>query len=198
VTPPVPIGLAAADFDLHATPWAGAVLIALAVAAGAADLRTGKVPNWLTLPAAAVGLLAHALTGGISGGDGRLGLLGSLAGVGMGLVPLLLVWMVGGIGGGDVKLAGAIGALGGWRFALATLTYGIIAAVLMAVVIMVYKKLVRRTLRRVWHTLVLLVIPGARPADPTGADSPRIPFAVALCVGAAGALAELALRARAG
>ena len=46
-----------------------------------------------------------------------------------------------------------------------------------------FRRLVRRTLKRLWQALVLVVTPGARPADPSSPDSPRVPFAVALCLG---------------
>ena len=186
----MPIDLALAGVS----PWAAAALAVVLVSAAVVDLRYKKVPNWLTYPAIAAGLLGHGLCGWLAGSDGQLGLLGSLAGLAVGFFPLALCWLAGGIGGGDAKLAGAIGALGGWRLALSALVYGIIVAAIMAVVVMVRRRLLRRTLRRVWHTLVLLVSRAARPADPTSADSPTIPFAVALCVGAAGAMLEPLVR----
>ena len=175
--------------------WAGCALVALAVSAGAIDLRLGKVPNWITYPAMAVGLVGHWITGG-TGLDGeQLGLVGSLAGLAVGFLPMLFCWLsFGAPGGGDVKLTGAIGALGGWRFVLSAMLYGFIAGAVMALVVMVRRRLVRRTLRRVWRTLVLLVIPGARPVEAVGQDSPTIPFAVALCLGTAGAAVEVLLR----
>ncbi len=176
-------------------PWAMVILAALVVVAAVVDLRSGKVPNWLTYPAIAAGVVGHALTARLASGGGELGLAGALAGFAVGFFPLAACWLAGGIGGGDAKLMGAIGALGGWRFALSTVVYGIIVAAIMAVVVMVRRRLVRRTLRRVWHTLQLLLAPGARPADPTSSDSPTVPFAVALCVGAAGAVLEALARA---
>jgi len=170
--------------------WSAAALAALGVAAAVVDLRCGKVPNWLTYPAIVMALLGHALTGGLAGSDGRLGLTGALAGLAVGFGPLLICWLAGGIGGGDAKLMGAIGALGGMRFAIGAMMYGFIVAALMAVVVMIRRRVVVQTLRRVWHTLALLVMPGVRPADPTGKDSPQIPFAVALCVGAVGTMVE--------
>ena len=174
--------------------WSAAALGVLVVVAAAADLRAGKVPNYLTYPAILIGLAGHALAGGLRGGQGQMGLTGALAGFAVGFGPLALCWLAGGIGGGDAKLMGGIGALAGWRFAIGAMLYGFIVAALMAVVVMIRRRAVRRTLRRVLHTMVLLISPGAKPADPTGPDSPTIPFAVALCVGTAAAMASAAIK----
>ena len=173
--------------------WSAGAMAALVVAAAAVDLRSGKVPNWLTYPAILLGLAGHALAGGLRGEGGQLGLTGAAAGLAVGFVPLLVCWLAGGIGGGDVKLMAAIGALGGWEFAIGAMLYGFIAAALMAIAVMIRRRVVRRTLRRIFHTMVLLITPGAKPADPTGAESPRIPFAVALCLGSVAALVSAAV-----
>jgi prepilin peptidase CpaA len=72
--------------------------------AAALDLRTRRLPNWLTVPAFAAGLVFHTATGGWAG----LGL--SLGGFATGFGILLVLWLIGGGGGGDVKLMGALGA----------------------------------------------------------------------------------------
>ncbi len=164
--------------------WSGAAIAALVVVAAIIDVRTDRVPNWLTYPAVLLGLAGHALLGGWSGLDGQPGLPWALAGLGAGFGPMLVCWMAGGIGGGDAKLMGAIGALGGWRFVIAAMMYGFIIAAIMAVFVTVRKGVFRRTLRRIATAVALTFTPGVRPADPTSKDSPRIPFAVALCVGA--------------
>ena len=79
------------------------VLLVLAVAV-TIDVRTRRIPNWLTVPTFAAGLLYHIIVGGWSG------LLLSLGGFATGFGILLLLWLIGGGGGGDVKLMGAIGA----------------------------------------------------------------------------------------
>ena len=80
-------------------------LVALLTATAAViDVRTRRLPNWLTLSALAAAVLLHTLIQGVSG----LGfaLIGLLAGGGV----LLVLWLIGGAGGGDVKLMGALGA----------------------------------------------------------------------------------------
>jgi len=179
---------------LERAAWAAAALAALVITAAAADLRLKKIPNWLTYPAILLGLAGNTLAGWTNPAGRWWGLVASLAGFAVGFLPLLLAWLAGGIGGGDAKLMGAVGAIGGWQFVLSAMLYGFVVAALMAVAVMVRRHLVRRTLRRVWQTLVLLVTPGARPADPTDRDSPTVPFGVALCVGTLAAIAEVLLR----
>lgn len=178
--------------------WSAAVLVALMVTAAVVDLRCRKVPNWLTYPAIVLGLAGHAAVGYASGGGfmggGQMGLGGAVGGFVVGFSPLFLCWLAGGIGGGDAKLMGAVGALGGYELALGAMLYGFVIAGLMAVVVMVRRRIVRRTVRRVWHTVVLLILPGVKPADPTGPDSPTVPLAVALCLGTFAAMLEPIIR----
>ncbi len=185
----------AANTALLGVPaWSTAALLVLVSTAAATDVRWRKIPSWLTYPAILIGLAGHALAGGLYGSGDQPGLSGAAAGLAVGSGPLLLCWLAGGIGGGDVKLMGAIGALGGWRLCIGAMLYGFIVAALMAIVVMVHKRVVWRTLRRVLHTMALLVMPGARPADPTGPDSPKIPFAAALCAGTVAAIISSALK----
>lgn len=153
------------------------MLLVLAVAVYT-DLSTRRIPNVLTLSAAAMGLVAHLLWQGLDG----LGLaaLGWLAGVGLLLVPFLLR----GIGAGDLKLVAALGALQGPQFALLACLYGAIAGGLLAVV-----SLARA--RKLGLALKLLVLLRYLPqSDGVQLTAGRIPYAPAL---AAGALATLAI-----
>ena len=156
--------------------------------AGMSDAETSDDLNLIyreSWPRVSASEILEAITAsGWSGLDGQPGLPWALAGLGAGFGPMLVCWMAGGIGGGDAKLMGAIGALGGWRFIIAAMMYGFIIAAIMAVFVTVRKGVFRRTLRRIATAVALTFTPGVRPADPTSKDSPRIPFAVALCVGA--------------
>ena len=175
---------------LPADVWAMVVLGLVLVAAAVTDLRSASVYNWTTYPAIAAGLIGHTLLGGMTGYGGQMGLTGALAGLAVGLLPMLAVWLMGGVGGGDVKLAAAVGALAGWRFTVATLFYGFIVAALMAIVMIVRRRIAVRTLKRIARFLFLLLTP-SRPADPATEDSPKVPFGVALCIGAALAMLEV-------
>jgi len=121
----------------------GAAALASIIAA-ATDARTGRIPNWLTLPAAAVGILSHLVMGGkVSVGISLLGLL--LAAV----VPAILYRVSQGraIGGGDVKLFASLGAMLGPTLA--------IEAELGAFVLLTLFALIRLTLRgALWCVLV--------------------------------------------
>jgi prepilin peptidase CpaA len=68
------------------------------------DLKTRRIPNWLTVGAFVLGLVFHASNAGLAG----VGT--SLAGFGVGFGMLLVLWLIGGGGGGDVKMMGALGA----------------------------------------------------------------------------------------
>lgn len=175
------------------TWWLIVLAVALAVAV-VTDLRSGKIYNWLTYSAIVVGLAGHTYVGGLFGDRYDIGLTGSLAGLAVGFLPMLLVAMAGGINGGDVKLMGAVGALAGWQFAASTLLYSVLAAAVLAVIVMLRRGVFRRTFQRVglfvWQALSL-----HRPTDPASGDSPKVPFGLAICLGAAGAIVERVLQA---
>ena len=164
------------------------LLLAVAVVT---DIRCGRILNAVTYPAIAVGLIGHTLMGGWAGcdvaGGHWFGLAGSIIGLAVGLLPLLVANLAGGIGGGDAKIMGAIGCLAGWQFAMDTLMFGLMAAVVMAVVVMLRRRILIQTLIRLARFFYLILTP-SRPADPSTPQSPKIPFGVALCIGAAAAL----------
>ncbi len=169
--------------------WPCGVMVITLLVAAVTDFRTGKIYNWLTYPAIAAGLVGHTLFGGLAGNQYDIGLVGSAAGLAVGFIPMLLVWMAGGIGGGDAKLMAAIGALTGSAFAVSAMFYGFATAAVMALVVMIRHKLVKRTMGRVWRFIGLAMMRG-KPADPASPDSRKIPFGIALCVGSAIALVE--------
>jgi prepilin peptidase CpaA len=82
-------------------------LVLLSVISGSTSLRSQRIPNWLTLPAFAVGVALNTVAGGWAG------LKLSLLGAGLGLLLSLPFVLLRALGAGDWKLAGAVGAFGG-------------------------------------------------------------------------------------
>lgn len=112
------------------------------VAATVIDLRTRKVPNVLTWPAAAVGV-ALAVTG-----IGRVGVAASIVGGVLGLALMLPGYLFGGTGGGDVKLLAAIGTLLGPGRTLNAFIGAALAGGVIAMGIAIRRGLFRATLHR--------------------------------------------------
>jgi prepilin peptidase CpaA len=92
------------------SPAVAIAVVLVCFVAAWTDARSGKIPNLLTLPAAAVAVLVHGAVGGLAGFG--MSLLGAVI---SGAVPYALHRSTRGraIGGGDVKLFAALGAIGG-------------------------------------------------------------------------------------
>jgi len=122
--------------------YVNVVLILVVGLAALIDLKTRKIPNWLTLTVAAAGIIGgflfFGLQGNWSGGWHWLQFsgLGWLVGIGIFLIPFVF----GGIGGGDVKLMGAIGALKGVSFVIEAAILIVLWGGLMAVLAILYKR----------------------------------------------------------
>jgi prepilin peptidase CpaA len=102
------------------------------------DIRASRIPNALTGPSIAIGLLLHLAVGGWS----QLA-YASLAGlIGGGL--FLLFFLVGGMGAGDVKLMTAVGCLVG----LGSLSRVLIGTVVIGAVLAIGLALSRGRLRQ--------------------------------------------------
>lgn len=112
------------------------LFVAAYTATGAAwDVKTRKLPNWLTVSAFGLGLVFHTVAGAFAEQGAIGGLLFSLAGFGVGFGILFVLFAIGGGAGGDVKFMGALGAWVGWKAILIIfIGSGLIAAISLAVV----------------------------------------------------------------
>ena len=95
--------------------WSLFVPLGLTGFAAAQDIRSRKIPNWVSLGLAGWAILATAL-GWSAITWPSLGI-----GLGIGLAIGLLMFVSGGFGGGDAKLLAALGATLGWKGILVTL-----------------------------------------------------------------------------
>jgi prepilin peptidase CpaA len=107
-----------------------AAVATFTLAAAATDLRSQRVPNWLTVPTAIAGLAFHAFAP--SGWGAGV----SLAGFALGFALLFLPWLLGGSGMGDVKLLAALGAWLGPLYLLVAFGLSMAAGSLLAIATM--------------------------------------------------------------
>ena len=113
---------------IYAYIFIGLVAVYTAVAA-AIDARLHRVPNWLTVPTALLGLAFHSFA---PGGWGALTAFGGFA---VGFSLLLLPTLMGGAGFGDVKLLAALGAWLGTTYTLMAFALAMLLAATIALAI---------------------------------------------------------------
>ena len=144
------------------------------------DLKTRKIPNYLTFGAALAGLAYNLGASGWGGlGDGLLGLL-------LGLGFLILPYIMGGMGAGDVKALAALGAWLGPTGILYLFCYMAIAGGLMSLAVLIGKGLLWQKIRRGWVCLCSLLF--CQGLDKTVSSPPMqiikgIPYGVAIALG---------------
>ena len=157
-------------------------MIAMLAIAVHTDLRTGKVYNKLTVPCAVAGLALGGAAAGLAGvADRALG-----AAIVLGVVLALAA--VAGLGGGDAKLMIAVGALKGFHFAVwALLLTGVFGGVL-ALVIMLRRRALKATAVNM-ITNMLSNAGGVGTDLAAGSAVGKIPYSIAIALGALGALA---------
>lgn len=117
------------------------VLGGLLITAGLVDAGHRIIPDALTLPGMAVGLVLSAV-------NPEVGLVSSAIGlvVGGGLLLGIAMATGGGMGGGDIKLGGLLGAFLGWQGLLVALLVGFVTGAVFGGILMVAGKKGRRDL----------------------------------------------------
>ncbi len=127
------------------------IFFALAAVCAYTDVARDKVYNWATLPALAGGLALWFIPFGLSGRFYQA--LGGML-LGGGIFALFFLFKA--VGGGDVKLMAAIGALMGLEFVLNSLLVIAVIGAVMALVVLVVRRSLRRGLKSSAKMLVTL------------------------------------------
>lgn len=119
------------------------------------DLKERKIYNKVVFPAAAAGVLIQFVQAGLPG------LKAGLAGCGLGVLLFFLPFALGGLGAGDVKLLGAVGALKGPLFVVYTALGTALAGGVIALLILIQRRLLWTTVKRLGIALGLFLGGGA-------------------------------------
>jgi prepilin peptidase CpaA len=151
-------------------------IVAVTMAAAVVDLRTRRVPNWLTFGTAALGI-----TMAMTHLDG-VGVAGAFEGLLVGLLLMLPGHVIGRTGAGDVKLLAALGTLLGPKAVAMAFLYTAIAGGGIAVVVAMRRRRLRETLE---GTATLVCTGGANAGDlEKPSTNNRFAYAPAIAVGA--------------
>lgn len=118
-----------------------AVLIVFVGAVAAyTDMRRHVIPDWLTLTSLGIGLAVRLGAYGM-GGIFDQGLISSLLGAVFCFVLFGLIGLWGkGMGGGDIKLMTAVGALSGFRLALAISMYTALLGGILGFLLLIFRR----------------------------------------------------------
>jgi prepilin peptidase CpaA len=163
------------------------ILCLVAAIAAVTDWKWEKIFNWLTYPAM---LLGFGMALAIGYWQGHGGFAGAMQGLGQSalafgltIIPLTVLFLLGGFNGGDAKLLAALGAISAnWQFVVAATFYMFVLNLLMALVLMIKNRIVKRTFLRLFNAAVSIAA-GVKPDIPQ--DSPRVPYGLAILVGTA-------------
>lgn len=153
-----------------------AMLLCLGLAAWT-DLRTLRIPNWLTLSGVALGLALRLLESAPSLNDGLLGLA-------VGLAVGVSCFATGVLGGGDAKLLAAVGAFVGLSGILGTLVVTTITGAFLALAQAWRMGRLASLLQGVGNVLVIHGRTGAMQSGEAPASAlPPLPYGVAIALG---------------
>jgi prepilin peptidase CpaA len=154
--------------------------LVIGCAACVTDVRSRRIPNWLTFGAAAAALVFH--TAAPAGG----GFVFAVAGWFLGALIMFVPFALRGLGGGDVKLVAALGAWLGPMSAIWLGLYAGVAGFCMAIIVAAYHGYLRTAFRNVWFLLQHWTVNGIRPLEEIsleGSSGPRLAYALPIFAG---------------
>ncbi len=145
------------------------------------DIRTRRIPNYLTLGGALAGL------GFRWGFHGWPGLVDGFLGLLLGFSLLILLYVKGGMGAGDVKALAALGAWLGPRLTFHLFLYMALCGGVIILGILWWRGLLWLKIRQGWVLLVNWLLfrpygPGSLPLSPAE-TTPGFPYGVAMALG---------------
>src|SRR5579872_2804802 len=156
------------------------VVIFIAAVASITDVRTSRIPNWLTLGAALIAVPYAFAADGVWGG------LHAVEGWTVGVLLFLPFFLLGGLGAGDVQLVSAIGAWLGPGQAFWVAGYGSIVGGFMAVVVALVRGYLGQALANLRLLLMHWRVVGIGPVQELSLENsraPRLAYALPIAAG---------------
>jgi prepilin peptidase CpaA len=157
-----------------------AVATVVALAGAGFDIKSRRIPNFITGPAILAGLVLHASL------DGWRGLLTSLAAALICGIIFLIFYIAGGMGAGDVKLITAVGCIAGLSNAAYLLVLTSLAGGVMGVVFALMRGRLKETLLNVGTIASHHKDEGLKPhpdLNVRNVSTLRLPYGVAIAAG---------------
>jgi prepilin peptidase CpaA len=155
------------------------------------DVRSRRIPNFITFPAMLFGLLLHATLGGWRQS------VGAAAGGLICGVIFFIFYLAGGMGAGDVKLITAAGCIAGLPLVGHLLLWTALAGGLMAIGLALCRRRLGATLRNLGAIVVHHRVMGLTPHAQFNVSNDRalrLPYALAIMAGSALTLCLLVIR----
>jgi prepilin peptidase CpaA len=155
------------------------------------DVRSRRIPNFITLPAIVFGLILHAALGGW-----RQLATAAAGGLICGLI-FFVFYLAGGMGAGDVKLITAAGCIAGLPLIGHLLLWTALAGGVMAIGLALYRRQLGATLRNVCAIVVHHRTMGLMPHAQFNVGNDRtlrLPYALAITAGSALTLCLLVIQ----
>lgn len=155
------------------------ILLAALIAASLTDIAWRKVPNAITFPLAAFGILYHFYVSGWGG------LIFSTTGILAGAILLVIFYLMGGIGAGDVKLMGAVGSILGPVNVFYAFVYCALLGGIYSIVVLYRYNILRTSMEKCVSAPVDYFRTGCWfwSPSPAARKLPRLRYAIAISLG---------------
>ncbi len=160
----------------------------LVILAAIWDIRTRRIPNWLTLSGVVLGVALNTFLYEING------LWFSLKGLGVAFVVYFVLYLLHAMGAGDVKLMAAVGAAAGAGNWIGILVLTSVAGAIAGLLLVAFKGRLRRTLGNL-GIIITSLGRGRAPyketpeLDVSSDKAMRLPHGALIAVGTLGFLA---------
>lgn len=161
--------------EMFSNTFLALVLIIAAIS----DIRSHRIPNWLTLSTIGAGIVFHTYM------KGWQGFLFCLEGIFLGFAFLLIFYFMGGTGAGDVKLMGAVGGILGPKGVFIAFLFVAVLGGIYSIVLLIFHEGLRNMVKRYGNMLKAFIFANSMiyiPPENKG-EKPVLCYGVVIALG---------------